>query len=177
MFDIGFSELIVIALVALIVLGPKRLPEVARTAGRWAAQARRFMNTVKADFEREMSASEELRHLQQEIAETRNLMEAPAETLFEKPSPPEPAPVPGTAPALEAPSTIASPVPAIEQKPVEQKPAVEQKRARKPRTQKKPIPDSDPKALSLESMTQAEAPAAKPKATRKKHGGTKRTAG
>jgi sec-independent protein translocase protein TatB len=54
MFDIGFSELLLIAVLALVVLGPKRLPEVARTAGRWAGRARRFVDSVKRDMDREM---------------------------------------------------------------------------------------------------------------------------
>ncbi len=54
MFDIGFSELVLIALLALIVLGPKRLPEVARAAGRWAGRIRRFVDSVKRDMDRDM---------------------------------------------------------------------------------------------------------------------------
>ena len=50
MFDIGFSELVAVGLIALIVLGPKRLPEVARTAGRWMGQLRRFIADVKQDI-------------------------------------------------------------------------------------------------------------------------------
>src|SRR3989304_4556407 len=52
MFDIGFSELVVIGLIALIVLGPKRLPEVARTAGKWMGQLRRFLADGKLDLGR-----------------------------------------------------------------------------------------------------------------------------
>jgi sec-independent protein translocase protein TatB len=77
MFDIGFSELVVIGLIALIVLGPKRLPEVARTAGKWAAQLRRFVSEVKQDFDREINHEElaELRKLKQELDSTRSVME------------------------------------------------------------------------------------------------------
>jgi len=65
MFDIGFSELVVIGLIALIVLGPKRLPEVARTAGKWMGQLRRFIADVKLDLDREMHTEDlaELRKL------------------------------------------------------------------------------------------------------------------
>lgn len=77
MFDIGFSELVVIGLIALIVLGPKRLPEVARTAGRWLGQLRRFVSEVKQDLDREIHHEElaELRKLKQELDATRNLMQ------------------------------------------------------------------------------------------------------
>jgi sec-independent protein translocase protein TatB len=77
MFDIGFSELVVIGLIALIVLGPKRLPEVARTAGRWLGRLRRFVSEVKQDLDREMHQEElaELRKLKQELDATRNLMQ------------------------------------------------------------------------------------------------------
>lgn len=58
MFDIGFSELVVIGVVALIVIGPERLPTVARTAGLWVGKARQFLATVKADIDREIKAAE-----------------------------------------------------------------------------------------------------------------------
>ena len=58
MFDIGFAELLVIAVVALLVIGPERLPRVARTAGMWVGRARRFVSSVKADIDRELAADE-----------------------------------------------------------------------------------------------------------------------
>jgi len=73
MFDVGFSELVLIAVLALLVLGPKRLPEVARAAGRWMAQLRRFITNVKQDFHHELNGEEltELRKLKQELDDTR----------------------------------------------------------------------------------------------------------
>ncbi len=53
MFDIGFSELLLIGVVALVVLGPERLPKVARTAGHLIGRLQRYMAAVKADMERE----------------------------------------------------------------------------------------------------------------------------
>ncbi len=50
MFDIGFSEIIVIAVVALIVIGPERLPKVARTLGHMFGRLQRYVNDVKADI-------------------------------------------------------------------------------------------------------------------------------
>jgi sec-independent protein translocase protein TatB len=58
MFDVGFSELIVIALVALIVVGPERLPRVARTLGALLGRAQRYVNDVKADIQREVDLDE-----------------------------------------------------------------------------------------------------------------------
>jgi sec-independent protein translocase protein TatB len=58
MFDIGFWELTVIGVVALLVIGPERLPRVARTAGLWVGRARRFVSSVKADIDRELAAEE-----------------------------------------------------------------------------------------------------------------------
>ena len=58
MFDVGFSELVVIALVALIVIGPERLPRVARTVGALLGRAQRYVNEVKADIQREVDLEE-----------------------------------------------------------------------------------------------------------------------
>ena len=66
MFDIGFSELTLIAVVALIVLGPDRLPKAARTMGHLFGRLQRYVNDVKADINREMEL-EELKKLQQQV--------------------------------------------------------------------------------------------------------------
>jgi len=58
MFDIGFSELIVIAVVALVVLGPERLPRAARFAGLWVRRARAQWYSVKSELERELAAED-----------------------------------------------------------------------------------------------------------------------
>jgi sec-independent protein translocase protein TatB len=63
MFDIGFSELLVIGIVALIVIGPERLPKVARTLGHLFGRMQRYVNDVKADISREMEL-DELKKLQ-----------------------------------------------------------------------------------------------------------------
>ena len=60
MFDIGFWELTTIAVIALLVIGPDKLPGVARTAGKWVGRARRFVGDVKTDIDRELK-QEELR--------------------------------------------------------------------------------------------------------------------
>jgi sec-independent protein translocase protein TatB len=66
MFDIAFSEVVVIAVVALIVIGPERLPKVARTLGHMFGRLQRYVNEVKADINREMEL-DELRKLRSEV--------------------------------------------------------------------------------------------------------------
>ncbi|MGO4221423.1 Sec-independent protein translocase protein TatB [Lysobacter sp. TAF61] len=63
MFDIGFSELFVIAIVALLVLGPERLPKAARFAGLWVRRARAQWHSVKSELEHELAAEELKRNL------------------------------------------------------------------------------------------------------------------
>ena len=58
MFDISFSELLLIGIVALVVLGPERLPRVARTVGHMFGRAQRYMNEVKSDIQREIDLDE-----------------------------------------------------------------------------------------------------------------------
>lgn len=58
MFDVGFFELLMIGVVALLVIGPEKLPKVARTAGMWLGRGRRFLNSVKDDIDREIKADE-----------------------------------------------------------------------------------------------------------------------
>ncbi len=74
MFDFSFSELMVIMVVALVVIGPERLPKVARTMGNLWGRARRYVNGVRADIERDM-AIEEYRQLQQKVQAEANAME------------------------------------------------------------------------------------------------------
>ncbi len=65
MFDFSFGELAIIGAVALVVLGPERLPKVARTMGDWIGKAQRYVNQVKSDISREMELAE-LKKLQEE---------------------------------------------------------------------------------------------------------------
>ena len=69
MFDIGFSELMVIAVVALIVIGPEKLPKVARTVGHLFGRMQRYVNDVKSDISREV-ALDDLRKLQSSMQDT-----------------------------------------------------------------------------------------------------------
>jgi sec-independent protein translocase protein TatB len=79
MFDIGFWELLVIGVVALLVIGPERLPRVARTAGLWVGRARRFVSSVKADIDRELAA-DELKKVLAKQAESKSLYEIVEDT-------------------------------------------------------------------------------------------------
>jgi sec-independent protein translocase protein TatB len=78
MFDVSFSEFIVIGVVALIVIGPERMPRVARTAGHLVARLQRYVSDVKADINREMQL-EDLKKLQQQIAEQAKNVQAAVE--------------------------------------------------------------------------------------------------
>lgn len=75
MFDVSLSELMVIAIVALVVIGPERLPKVARTAGHLLGRLQRYVSTVKADINREMQL-EELKKLQQSVTEQVRTLES-----------------------------------------------------------------------------------------------------
>ena len=136
MFDIGFSELMVIAVVALIVIGPERLPKVARTLGHLFGRMQRYVNDVKADIAREMEL-DELKKLQaqmqdaartfehtvtreintteselQKLAQEANPMPPPSETKAE---PPATAAIPAAvteSPAAATPGDVASAQPA-----------------------------------------------------------------
>jgi sec-independent protein translocase protein TatB len=66
MFDVGFSEMMVVAIVALIVIGPERLPKVARTLGHLVGRLQRYVRDVKADINREMEL-DELRKFKEEF--------------------------------------------------------------------------------------------------------------
>lgn len=65
MFDVGFSELMMVALIALLVIGPERLPKAARIAGWWLGKARSTIANVKAEIKQELHA-EEMRQLMQQ---------------------------------------------------------------------------------------------------------------
>jgi sec-independent protein translocase protein TatB len=65
MFDVGFAELLIIGLVALVVIGPERLPGLARTAGAWLGRAKRFVTDVKSEIDEELR-TEELKRIMKE---------------------------------------------------------------------------------------------------------------
>ncbi len=79
MFEVGFSELVMIALVSLLVIGPERLPKVARLAGFWIGKARNIAATFKEEIKHELHA-EELRQIFNEQAELQEFHAAINET-------------------------------------------------------------------------------------------------
>ncbi|WP_206410583.1 Sec-independent protein translocase protein TatB, partial [Lysobacter enzymogenes] len=94
MFDIGFSEVFVIAIVALIVLGPERLPKAARFAGLWVRRARAQWYSVKSELERELAdedlkrslrqAQDELRSAQQQLRDSGQILREGAQDLNQR---------------------------------------------------------------------------------------------
>jgi len=102
MFDLGFSELLLIAVVALVVLGPERLPRAAKFAGLWVRRARAQWYSVKAELERELADDELRRSLEQTAAAVREAgsdIERGASTLQR----PDPAPPPAEDPTPSTP--------------------------------------------------------------------------
>ncbi len=71
MFDIGFSELLLFGVIALIVLGPEKLPQAARTAGQWYAKLRRMISTLQSEIESELDLAETRKQMQDELAKIR----------------------------------------------------------------------------------------------------------
>lgn len=68
MFDVGFSELLLLAIVALVVLGPEKLPHAARVAGAWVARIRRTISTMQTEIEREVAADEVRQAMEKQFA-------------------------------------------------------------------------------------------------------------
>lgn len=110
MFDIGFTELLLVGIVALIVVGPDRLPGAVRTAGLWIGRIKRSFSAIKAEVEREIGADEIRRQLHNEqILELEREMNAMKQSLNAPLSTPsEPTPPTTTAAATPATSTSTS---------------------------------------------------------------------
>jgi sec-independent protein translocase protein TatB len=83
MFDIGFSELMVIGVVALIVIGPEKLPRMARTVGHLAGRLQRYVSDVKADINREIEL-DELRKMRDSMQQAASNFESTVQTEMNK---------------------------------------------------------------------------------------------
>jgi len=121
MFGISFSELLLVGLVALLVLGPERLPGAARTAGLWIGRLKRSFNAIKQEVEREIGADEIRRQLHNEHILS---LEQEARKIF-TPTQQEATPVQPVEPVAE--QTIHAPVvvePAVVVPPAEHAPTV-----------------------------------------------------
>lgn len=94
MFDIGFTELLLVGVVALVVLGPDRLPGAVRTAGLWIGRIKRSFSSIKAEVEREIGAdeirrqlhNEQILELEREMNAMKQQLSAPLSSVVE-PSP------------------------------------------------------------------------------------------
>lgn len=107
MFEVGLFELAVIGLVALLVLGPEKLPRAARTVGLYVRKARQSWYSVRADIERELAADELRRSLKQAEESMREASgmgaTSRAESLPASPTPPAIAPPPAATPPRDEP--------------------------------------------------------------------------
>src|ERR687891_1388536 len=83
MFDIGFTELLVIGVVALIVIGPEKLPRMARTVGHLAGRLQRYVADVKADINREIEL-DELRKMRDSMQQAASSFETSVQTELNK---------------------------------------------------------------------------------------------
>ena len=85
MFDVGFWELAIIAVIALLVIGPERLPKAARTAGLWVGRARRMVTDVKADIDRDIREGDlaELKKAGEELKKTQSAVESAGAQIIE----------------------------------------------------------------------------------------------
>ncbi|NWA00345.1 Sec-independent protein translocase protein TatB [Pseudomonas gingeri] len=124
MFGISFSELLLVGLVALLVLGPERLPGAARTAGLWVGRLKRSFNAIKQEVEREIGADEIRRQLhnehilslEQEARKILSPVQEPAPAVAEQTIHPVAAPslpgepLPGDLPSTTVPASDAVPV-------------------------------------------------------------------
>lgn len=78
MFDIGFTEIVLVAVVALLVVGPREFPTLIRTLGRWVGNTRRFVNSVRSEFEQEIDKADRIRQMmakEVEIAEMHKVLD------------------------------------------------------------------------------------------------------
>lgn len=89
MFDVGFQELVLIGVVALLVVGPARLPRLARTVGLWLGRGRRVLASVKAEIDRELKADELREILRKQAASN------PLQSILEEPASPASRPLAG----------------------------------------------------------------------------------
>ena len=130
MFDIGFTELLVIGVVALIVIGPERLPGVARTLGHLLGRMQRYVADVKADINREVEL-EELRKMRDSVRESATEIETSVRSELSK-----------TETELnQAAEAMTAPTPAGDSPAHEAAPAIGEKQERTP-----PLPVAEEKA-------------------------------
>jgi sec-independent protein translocase protein TatB len=127
MFDLGFSELMVIGVVALIVIGPERLPRMARTVGHLAGRLQRYVSDVKADINREIEL-DELRKMRDSMQQAASSFESSVQTEMHKTETELNKSVEDLNKAVETPAAVEAP----EKKSEETKPAEKKSEETKP---------------------------------------------
>ncbi len=105
MFDVSFMEMALIGVIALVVIGPERLPGVARTVGQWIGSARRFVSSVQTDINLEVNKADELKRLLEEQTKIQSLHDILEQTPTE---PDDRKPVPRAVPSKQ-PSSVSEP--------------------------------------------------------------------
>ena len=101
MFDIGFWEITLIGVVALLVVGPDKFPGLIRSTGYWMGRARQMASSVKQDFDREVSKAEGLKELMEEQKSILDRHELPdLNEMIDLDAPPRPVPASSGAPSL-----------------------------------------------------------------------------
>jgi len=94
-FDIGFSEIVLIAVVALLVVGPREFPTLVRNIGSMLGKARQFMNAVKTEFDKEIHKADEIKRLMSKEAEIAELHKnLDLDRRADRPTPPQAADAP-----------------------------------------------------------------------------------
>ncbi len=112
MFDIAFSELMIIGIVALLVIGPEKLPKVARTLGHLLGRAQRYVNDVKSDINREMQL-DELKKLQAQVTDSARALEDSVRKEYDTARSAIEAPTQAAVAELEAATRQATPTPPV----------------------------------------------------------------
>jgi sec-independent protein translocase protein TatB len=127
MFDIAFSELMVIGVIALIVIGPEKLPRMARTVGHLAGRLQRYVSDVKADINREIEL-DELRKMRDSMQQAASSFESSVQTEMHKTETELNKSVEDLNKAVETPAAVEAP----EKKSEETKPAEKKSEETKP---------------------------------------------
>jgi len=164
MFDMGFTELMLIGIVALIVIGPERLPGVARTAGKYFSKLRNFMTNVRADVESELKADELRQIFEKQQQELKSLKEVVSDAGKDI----------GLSEITDSLSDIDSEISDISKQQTNSKPQVKAKSKVKPESSpkksvksvvhKKPSPKAAPKAATKSRSKLKPKSSARPKA-------------
>jgi sec-independent protein translocase protein TatB len=110
MLDVGFSEILLTSAIALIVLGPEKLPKVARQVGNWMGRARAMARQLTEQLEREVSSAEELANqTKSNLSVSADAAKTSAPAAFDTSYTPNIPPPPAELPAVSAPATAYSP--------------------------------------------------------------------